>query len=127
MKKWKNWLGTQPSVQSPLWKSIFCNNGKNSCKRTHQHFRVLSSFAWIFYFLTDILPRVVVTIAINKKNIGCTLHKTISWNTQEHSCNFETFQLNQFKSVFLVEISNAYFQNVPWNKRTKYYWFYICK
>ena len=113
MKKCKNWLGTQPSVQSPLWKSIFCNNGKNSCKRTHQHFRVLSSFAWIFYFLTDILPRVVVTIAINKKNIGCTLHKTISWNTQEHSCNFETFQLNQFKSVFWWRYQMLTFKMFP--------------
>ena len=59
LEKSQIWIQTQLSDQSPFQKLNFGNSSQKTRKSRYQIFLVLSSFTEFFYFVTNILSRIV--------------------------------------------------------------------
>ena len=105
LRKSQVWVETYPSAQSPFKKLDFGNSSQNPCKRRYQIFLVLSNFTGFFYFVPNVLSRIVwanKVLVITRPSLLPTL---FFWHFVYHQSIYQVLNKN-VKQVSCAKLLN---------------------
>ena len=115
------WVETWPSAQSSFQKLNFGNSSQKTRESKYQNFLVISSFIGFFYFVPNILPRIVWGNKILVLARPRLLQTLFFWRFLYHQSSSSIFKEN-IKQVSCVTLPNLmvlckqYFAYLFWAK-----------